>query len=120
VANYFDNIGNMEKNIALVGLTALAQETRLDIFRLLVSAGPDGRAAGDIGSSLALAPATLSFHLKELRRAGLIACRRNGRSLIYTADFATMSGLVAYLSENCCGGTCSPVSACPDLEDNPS
>lgn len=107
----------MEKNTAVAGLTALAQETRLDIFRLLVSAGPEGTAAGDIGARLSLAPATLSFHLKELRRAGLIACRRRGRSLIYSADFETMSGLLAYLTENCCGSACGPVSARRDVEE---
>lgn len=107
----------MEKTAALSGLTALAQETRLDIFRLLVTAGPGGCAAGDIGARLSLAPATLSFHLKELRRAGLIICRRQGRSLVYSADFDTMNGLVTYLSENCCGGACGPLSACRDVEE---
>jgi ArsR family transcriptional regulator, arsenate/arsenite/antimonite-responsive transcriptional repressor len=98
----------MEKNDAIAGLAALAQETRLDIFRLLVEFGPAGLPAGDIGARLGLPPATLSFHLKELRRAGLITCRRTGRSLIYAADFAAMSALVAYLTENCCGGRCTP------------
>lgn len=98
----------MEKNDALAGLAALAQETRLDIFRLLVEGGPEGLAAGDIGARLALPGATLSFHLKELRQTGLIACRREGRSLIYAADFAAMGSLVAYLTESCCGGRCAP------------
>lgn len=97
----------MDKNDALAGLAALAQESRLDIFRLLVEGGPEGLAAGDIGSRLALPGATLSFHLKELRQAGLIACRREGRSLIYAPDFAAMDSLVAYLTENCCGGRCA-------------
>lgn len=110
----------MEKKTALAGLAALAQETRLDLFRLLVGAGPAGLAAGEAGSRLALAPATLSFHLKELRRAGLISCRRRGRSLIYAADFAAMGSLVTYLTENCCGGACSPRSDCRDLEEVPS
>jgi len=92
----------MEKQSALAGLAALAQETRLDIFRLLVESGPDGTAAGDIGAALSLPGATLSFHLKELRQAGLVTCRRDGRSLIYAADFAAMRGLVGYLMENCC------------------
>ncbi|MGF1592357.1 MAG: ArsR/SmtB family transcription factor [Kiloniellaceae bacterium] len=98
----------MEKENALAGLAALAQETRLDIFRLLVEYGPAGLPAGDVGARLDLPPATLSFHLKELRRAGLISCRRAGRSLIYAADFAAMGALVAYLTENCCGGRCAP------------
>jgi len=101
----------MEKKEALVGLAALAQESRLDIFRLLVEGGPEGLAAGDIGIRLALPGATLSFHLKELRQAGLITCRREGRSLIYAADFAAMGSLVAYLTENCCGGRCAPPRA---------
>lgn len=96
----------MEKVGALAGLAALAQESRLDIFRLLVESGPAGLPAGDIGDRLALPGATLSFHLKELRQAGLVSCRRAGRSLIYAADFAAMDGLVAYLTENCCGGRC--------------
>jgi DNA-binding transcriptional ArsR family regulator len=110
----------MEKKTAVLGLAALAQETRLDIFRLLVEAGPQGRAPGDIAVRLALPAATLSFHLKELRRAGLITHRRRGRSLIYSADFGVMGGLMAYLTENCCGGACRPLSECRDLEENPS
>ncbi|HEY9550083.1 MAG TPA: metalloregulator ArsR/SmtB family transcription factor [Kiloniellaceae bacterium] len=96
----------MEKARALAGLAALAQESRLDIFRLLVESGPGGLPAGDIGDRLALPGATLSFHLKELRQAGLVSFRRAGRSLIYAADFTAMGGLVAYLTENCCGGRC--------------
>ena len=105
----------MEKINALAGLAALAQETRLDIYRLLVEHGPKGLAAGDIGAELALPGATLSFHLKELRQAGLVACRRAGRSLIYTADFAAMRGLVGYLTENCCrdGGCASSAAHTP-------
>jgi ArsR family transcriptional regulator, arsenate/arsenite/antimonite-responsive transcriptional repressor len=96
----------MEKMSVLAGLAALAQESRLDIFRLLVEAGAAGLPAGDIAARLALPGATLSFHLKELRQAGLVRCRRAGRSLIYAADFTAMGGLVAYLTENCCGGRC--------------
>lgn len=96
----------MEKMTALTGLAALAQETRLDIFRLLVERGPAGLPAGEIAALLTLPGATLSFHLKELRQAGLVTCRREGRSLIYAADFAAMGSLVAYLTENCCGGRC--------------
>lgn len=109
----------MEKDSAVLGLAALAQETRLDIFRLLVEAGPQGCAPGEIAVRLGLPAATLSFHLKELRRAGLVTRRRHGRSLIYSADFEVMSGLVAYLTENCCGGACSPVAECRDFEESP-
>jgi DNA-binding transcriptional ArsR family regulator len=107
----------MEKKNALGGLAALAQETRLDIFRLLVARGPAGLAAGDIGAALGLAAATLSFHLKELRRAGLVTCRRAGRSLIYAADFAAMRGLLGFLTENCCRDGCGVPAADPTLEE---
>ncbi|SMF55811.1 transcriptional regulator, ArsR family [Pseudogulbenkiania subflava DSM 22618] len=83
-------------------LSALAQESRLAIFRLLVEAGPAGRSAGQVAEVLAIAPATLSFHLKELARAGLIEGRQDGRYVIYSACFAEMTALIAYLSENCC------------------
>ncbi len=108
----------MEKQTALAGLAALAQETRLDIFRLLVECGPHGLAAGDIAARLALPGATLSFHLKELRQARLVTCRRAGRSLIYAADFTAISGLVGYLTENCCRGGCaSQQPDAPALEE---
>lgn len=94
----------MEKNDALVALAALAQETRLDIFRALVRAGPEGYAAGRVGDALGLPSATLSFHLKELKRAGLVDVRRSGRSLIYTATFPTVAGLIDYLTRHCCAG----------------
>lgn len=94
----------MEKINAVAALSALAQDTRLDIFRLLVRAGREGRAVGRIGERLDLPSATLSFHLGQLKHAGLIAFRREGRSLIYTANFAAMDGLIAYLMENCCAG----------------
>lgn len=94
----------MEKTNAVTALAALAQDSRLDIFRLLVRAGTDGIAAGQIAHSLDLAPATLSFHLNQLRGAGLIAMRRDGRSLIYSADYTAMNALLAYLTEECCQG----------------
>jgi ArsR family transcriptional regulator len=101
----------MEKTDAIAALGALAQETRLDIYRLLVQAGSEGRAAGTIGEALGLPSATLAFHLKELKNAGLVTCTRAGRSLIYAADYAAMNALLFYLTENCCGrpsGGCVP------------
>ena len=83
-------------------LAALAQETRLRVFRLLVEHGPLGLPAGEIGRKLGLPPATLSFHIKELATAGLVSARQQGRFIHYATDFAAMRGLVAYLSENCC------------------
>ena len=94
----------MEKQVAISALGALAQETRLDIFRLLVQVGPDGLPAGAVGEALSLPSATLSFHLKELKSAGLIRCERLGRSRIYRPDFAAMSELLAFLTSNCCEG----------------
>ena len=97
----------MEKSEAITALAALAQETRLDIFRLLVQAGPDGMPAGQIGERFGLPSATLSFHLNQLRHAGLTTFRREGRSLIYAAEYAGMNGLLGYLTENCCQGDAS-------------
>src|SRR3954464_13337431 len=100
----------MEKHGAIAALAALAQENRLDVFRLLVQAGPNGLAAGAVADRLSLAPNTLSFHFDRLRNAGLVSCKREGRSLIYAARFETMNGLLGYLTENCCGGVaaCAP------------
>lgn len=90
-------------------LAALAQPHRLAAFRLLVAAGPDGVAAGDIATALDIPASSLSFHLAHLKRAGLATRRRAGRSLLYAADFAAMAALVDYLTENCCGGaSCAP------------
>jgi len=94
----------MEIQFAVTALAALAQATRLQIFRLLVQAGPEGLPAGHIGQRLGLPPATLSFHLTQLRHAGLVNFRRSGRSLIYAAEYRAMSSLMAYLTENCCRG----------------
>jgi DNA-binding transcriptional ArsR family regulator len=99
----------METKQAVQALGALAQDTRLGVYRLLVQAGPQGMAAGAIGEQLDLAPATLSFHLAGLTRAGLARSRQDGRFVIYTADFESMAALVAFLTENCCGGAaCAP------------
>ena len=106
----------MEKSDAIAALSALAQENRLDVFRLLVQAGADGLAAGVVADRLSLAPNTLSFHFDRLRQAGLVSCRRDGRSLIYSARFETMNSLLAYLTENCCGGVpseCAPAACAP-------
>src|SRR3954469_15960735 len=94
----------MEKSDAITALAALAQEARLDVFRLLVQAGTDGLPAGQIGERLGLPSATLSFHLSQLKQAGLVTFRREGRSLIYARQYAAMNGLLAYLTENCCQG----------------
>ena len=94
----------MKKSLMVSALGALAQETRLDIFRLLVQRGPEGLAAGAIGERLGQPSATLSFHLNQLRFAGLVKSRRQSRSIIYTANFKTMSDVLTYLTENCCGG----------------
>jgi DNA-binding transcriptional ArsR family regulator len=97
----------------LPALAALAQETRLAAFRLLVEHAPEGLPAGRIAAKLGLAPASLSFHLKELTRAGLVVPRQDGRFVWYTADLDTMNGLVAYLTANCCRGSavCDPKCA---------
>ncbi|MBV9753212.1 MAG: helix-turn-helix transcriptional regulator [Hyphomicrobiales bacterium] len=94
----------MKRSDALAALTALAQDNRLDIFRLLVRAGRDGMSAGSIASALKIAPNTLTFHLDRLRDGGLATVRRQGRSMVYSARYDTMNGLLAYLTENCCQG----------------
>jgi DNA-binding transcriptional ArsR family regulator len=101
----------MEMMEAVKALSALAQNSRLSIFRLLVEAGPDGMAAGSIGEKLELPPATLSFHLAGLTRAGLADSRQDGRFVIYSANFQNMNELVGYLTDNCCGGaSCAPAA----------
>jgi ArsR family transcriptional regulator, arsenate/arsenite/antimonite-responsive transcriptional repressor len=94
----------MKKHQALVALAALAQDNRLDVFRLLVQAGPDGMPAGRVAGALKLAPNTLTFHFDRLRDAGLVTVRREGRSMIYAARYETMNALLGYLTENCCQG----------------
>lgn len=111
-SRYFYNIGNMEKLDAVAALAALAHETRLDVFRLLVQTGPEGMPAGRIGERLGLPSATLSFHLNHLRHAGLVTFRRESRSLIYMAEYPAMNNLLAYLTENCCQGDASGCGAC--------
>ena len=111
----------MDKLAAIDALGALAQESRLDIYRLLVQAGSEGLPAGQIGERLGLPAATLSFHLSQLRHAGLVAFTREGRSLIYGAEYEAMNRLLAYLTENCCRGDvsactvpmCEPATAAP-------
>src|SRR4051794_35906130 len=106
----------MEKTDALAALAALAQDNRLDVFRLLVRAGAKGMAAGAVASALKLAPNTLSFHFDRLRQAGLVTCTREGRSLIYAARYQTMNALLGYLTENCCAGVpgaCATNSCAP-------
>jgi ArsR family transcriptional regulator len=107
----------MDKKAALSALGALAQATRLDLFRLLVTVGPAGLPAGVIAERLGVLPASLSFHLAQLVHAGLIAQRRMSRQLIYSAEYGAMNELLAYLTENCCGRdlacapTCEPAGA---------
>ena len=98
-------------------LAALAQETRLKAYRVLVEAGPAGLPAGRIGEELGLPPATLSFHLAHLARTGLVRSRQDGRFVIYSADFQNMNQLVGYLTENCCGRrACAPPFKAVELE----
>jgi ArsR family transcriptional regulator, arsenate/arsenite/antimonite-responsive transcriptional repressor len=103
----------MERSDAVAALAALAQDNRLDAYRLLVQSGPDGMPAGAIAEALQLAPNTLTFHFDRLRMAGLITVRRDGRSMIYAARYETMNGLIAFLTENCCqGAPCAPAAQC--------
>ena len=108
----------MEKSNAVAALAALAQDNRLDVFRLLVEAGPDGMPAGQVAEALDLAPNTLTFHFDRLRGAGLVTVRREGRSMIYAARFETMNDLLSYLTENCCAG--APEKCAPRRRCNPA
>ena len=103
----------MEKTDAVTALAALAQDNRLDVFRLLVQAGPEGLTAGAVATALDLPPNTLTFHFDRLRMAGLVASHREGRSIIYAAQFAKMNALLSFLTKNCCGGaSCAPSAQC--------
>jgi DNA-binding transcriptional ArsR family regulator len=113
----------MEKTDAVTALAALAQENRLDVFRLLVQAGPEGMPAGSVATALGLAPNTLTFHFDRLRQAGLVTVRRDGRSMIYAARFEAMNDLLGFLTDNCCGGKpelCAPVVCKPAVKSKKS
>jgi ArsR family transcriptional regulator, arsenate/arsenite/antimonite-responsive transcriptional repressor len=106
----------MKSTNVVAALAALAQDNRLDVFRLLVQAGPDGLPAGEIARALKLAPSVLTFHFDRLRMAGLVTAHRDGRSIIYAAKFETMNALIGFLTENCCKGaaeSCAPASCKP-------
>lgn len=109
----------MRSTYVIRALGALAQEHRLAAFRLLVQAGPEGMAAGALAEALNVPASSMSFHLAQLANAGLVTQRRQSRSIIYSADFAAMSGLMAYLMENCCGGApcVSPATCAPPISD---
>ena len=110
-------MNSTKKVVAALG--ALGQETRLELFRLLVQRGPDGLPAGAISEALDIPPSSLTFHLKELTHAGLVSQRRLGRQLIYAADYTAMNTMMAYLTENCCGGNaalCAPQCKPPKAE----
>ena len=103
----------MKKTDVVAALAALAQDNRLDVFRLLVQAGPEGMPAGAVAEALDLAPNALTFHFDRLRAAGLVTVRRAGRSMIYAAQYEKMNALLAFLTDNCCGGApCAPAAEC--------
>jgi ArsR family transcriptional regulator len=107
----------MESIQVIKALAALAQDSRLAIFRLLIQCGPHGLSVGKIAECVDIAPATLSFHLKELNNSGLLSSRQDGRFVIYSANFAAMNDLIGFLTENCCGGNaCTSVTACAIAE----
>jgi ArsR family transcriptional regulator, arsenate/arsenite/antimonite-responsive transcriptional repressor len=111
----------METKNMISALAALAQESRLAVFRLLVQVGPEGLAASKIGEQLSISPSSMSFHLKELSHAQLVRSRPDGRFVIYSANFETMNGLIGFLTENCCGGNvCSPTAACQHPAEIPA
>lgn len=103
----------MKDTQVIAALSALAHESRLGIFRILVQCGPEGMAASKIGDHLSIPPPSMSFHLKELTHAGLISSRNEGRFVIYSANFQNMNSVIGFLTENCCGGdVCTPGSKC--------
>jgi ArsR family transcriptional regulator len=113
----------MENKTAVTALAALAQDSRLAIFRLLVQVGPEGLPAGKIGETLGIPPSSLTFHMKELSHAGLVQSRQESRYVIYSAHYAAMNELLAFLMENCCGGapcTATPVPETPSSQENPA
>jgi DNA-binding transcriptional ArsR family regulator len=102
----------MEHKLAVTRLAALAHESRLAVFRMLVQQGPAGLTPGVMAEQMGIAPSSLSFHLKELAHADLVSVRQDGRKLIYAANFAVMNTLMAFLTENCCGGNpCTPIAS---------
>jgi ArsR family transcriptional regulator len=116
----------MKTPLVIAALSALAHEHRLAIYRLLVERGPEGLSAGAIGERVGLLPSSLTFHLQNLQRAGLIAQQRISRQLIYSADFDAMNGLISYLTENCCGQrdsecatACKPVATSTKVRNRP-
>jgi ArsR family transcriptional regulator, arsenate/arsenite/antimonite-responsive transcriptional repressor len=111
----------MKKTEVIAALAALAQDYRLETYRLLVQAGPEGMPAGEVAATIGLAPNTLTFHFDKLREAGLVTVERNGRSMIYAARFDTMNALLGYLTENCCGGklACVPATGCVPAKKSP-
>ncbi|MDP3332665.1 MAG: metalloregulator ArsR/SmtB family transcription factor [Methylococcaceae bacterium] len=104
----------METKTIVTALSALAQDSRLAIFRLLVQTGPDGLPAGKISEALGIAPSSLSFHMKELTFANLVVSTQQGRFIIYSANFKAMNDLITFLTENCCGGEPCGTSCAPD------
>ena len=107
----------METKNAVAALAALAQDSRLAVFRLLVQAGPAGMAAGKISETTGIPPSSLSFHLKELTHANMVASRQEGRFVIYEANFSTINSLVTFLSDNCCGGQSCELACTPDASE---
>jgi DNA-binding transcriptional ArsR family regulator len=113
----------MENKTAVTALAALAQDSRLAIFRLLVQVGPEGLPAGKIGETLGIPPSSLTFHMKELSHAGLVQSRQESRYVIYSANYAAMNELLAFLMENCCGGApcvATPAPENPSSQENPA